>query len=73
LSYLLSSNQGIQGCSLYEKPLDESCAPYESFRLSRFAINAENLERLIELIKDCTELNDVDVKKLIEESQLELV
>ena len=29
-------NQGIRGCSLYERPLDESCKPYETFKLSRF-------------------------------------
>ena len=66
-------NQGIQGCSLYEKPLGEDCAPYESFKLSRFAISADDLEKLIELIKNCTELNDIDIKTLIEESQLEIV
>lgn len=66
-------NQGIQGCSLYEKPLGENCAPYESFKLSRFAISADDLEKLIELIKNCTELNDIDIKTLIEESQLEIV
>ena len=66
-------NQGIQGCSLYEKPLGEDCYPYESFKLSRFGINIDDLEEFIEFMKLCTELNDVDIKTLIEESQLELI
>ena len=66
-------NQGIQGCSLYEKPLGEDCAPYETFKLSRFGISVDDLEKLIELIKNCTELNDVDIQALIEESQLQLI
>src|SRR6478672_5968841 len=61
-------NQGIQGVTLYEKPLDESCKPYETFKLSRFAIHAEDLEAFIELCKACTELDEVDIKHLIEES-----
>lgn len=63
---------GIQGVSLYEKPLDESCAPYESFRITRFAFTEEGLKRLIELMKLCSELDDVDIQKLIEESELEI-
>lgn len=66
-------NQGIQGCSLYEKPLGEDCYPYESFKLSRFGISIDDLEKFIEFMKLCTELNDVDIKTLIEESQLELI
>jgi hypothetical protein len=62
---------GIQGCELYEKPLPiEYCHPYNFWKLSRFGITGENLEALIELIKLSTELNDVDVKKLIDESEL---
>jgi len=66
-------NQGIQGCSLYEKPLGEDCAPYETFKLARFGISVDDLAKLIELIKNCTELNDVDIQALIEESQLQLI
>jgi len=66
-------NQGIQGCSLYEKPLGEHCSPYESFKLSRFAIDIKDLESLIELIKNCTELNDLDIKELLKSSELEII
>jgi hypothetical protein len=41
--------------------------------LSRFGISVDDLEKLIELIKNCTELNDVDIQALIEESQLQLI
>jgi len=64
-------NQGIQGVSLYEKPLDETCAPYESFRLSRFSIFLEDLELFIELLKNCTDLNDIQIKELMKEIEFE--
>src|SRR5574343_1227810 len=63
---------GIQGVTLYEKPLDESCAPYESFRLTRFAFTKDWITQLIELMKLCSELNDFDIEQLIEESELEI-
>jgi hypothetical protein len=63
---------GIQGCELYEKPLPlEHCAPYNFWKLSRFGITPENLEALIALIKESTELNDVDVRQLVKESELQ--
>jgi len=68
-----NQESGIQGVSLYEIFLDESCSPYETFKLSRFAININDLNKLIELIKNCTELNDLDITKLIEESELEII
>lgn len=61
---------GINGVALYEKPLDESCAPYEAFRLTRFAFTQEGIEALKELMKLCAETNDVDIDKLLEESEI---
>ncbi len=58
-------NQGIQGVSIYEKPLDESCAPYESFRLTRFGIAIKDFDKFIELIKNCSDLDDLDISELI--------
>ncbi|HVG15811.1 MAG TPA: hypothetical protein VM935_12650 [Chitinophagaceae bacterium] len=66
-------NQGLQGCTLYEKPLDETCKPFETFKLSRFAIKLSDLEAFIELCKLCTELNELQIKELIEESELQTV
>ena len=65
--------QGIQGCELAEIQLDESCTPYESFALSRFGIYKEDLEKFMQMLRDCTELNDVEIGHLIEESNLELI
>lgn len=63
---------GIQGCEIYEKPLPiEECAPYNFWKLSRFGITPNNLEALVVLIKQSTELNDVDVRQLIEETELQ--
>lgn len=65
---------GIQGCELYEKPLPlEYCAPYNFWRLSRFGITPENLDALVELVKESTALNDVDVLQLLEEAELQTV
>ena len=71
--YIHVNQGGIQGVTLYEKPLDESCKPYESFKLSRFAIHKDDLLAFIELCKSCAELDNVDVMQLIEESELQLV
>lgn len=57
----------IQGVSLYEKPLDESCAPYDVFKLSRFAIHEEDIDKLRELIALCDSLNEVNIQSLMDE------
>jgi len=63
--------QGISGVELAEVDLKD-CEPYISFKMDRFAIAMEDLEKLLELIKDCNNLSDVDidVNKLIEELEL---
>jgi len=63
-------NQGIQGCALREVQLTKRSLPYASFRLSRFAFTQEALQQLIQMIKDCSDLNDFDVMKAIEECDL---
>jgi hypothetical protein len=65
-------NQGIQGVYLKEVNL-KHCEPYDTYRLNRFAIREEDLPKLIELMKACTELNEINIKQLIEESQLEII
>lgn len=65
--------QKIQGVELAEIDLDESCLPYSSFALRRFGISKEDLEKFFQMLKDCTDLNDIDVSKLVEEINLELV
>jgi hypothetical protein len=65
--------QSIQGFEIAEIFLDDSCYPYVSFALKRFGILAEDLEKFKALLKDCSDLNDIDISNLIEEVNLELV
>ena len=65
--------QAIQGVDLHEVKLTPECYPYETYRLSRFAINLEQLNKFIQMMKDCTELNDVQIDELIKESDLQLI
>lgn len=62
----------IQGCELSEISLDESCAPYEYFRLTRFGINPRDIDKLMELIKLSSELSDIDIEKLLETEKINL-
>lgn len=67
-------NQGnIAGCDLYEKPLGENEFPYECFKLARFAVTEENLKALFDLIEACYNLPQVDIQKMIEESELKTI
>lgn len=61
-------NQGnIQGVQVAEIFLDETCAPYETFRLSRFAIHKDDLEEFIKLAQECSGFSENDVRKIVEE------
>ena len=51
-----------------EIDLDESCKPYGFFLANRFAFRAEDLERLIEFIKECTQVN-MSIKELLKETK----
>ena len=65
--------QKIQGVELSEIFLDDSCYPYQSFALNRFGIYKEDMEKFFEMVKNCTDLNDIEIRELIEESNLELI
>lgn len=41
---------------LQEIELDESCSPYTWFLANRFAFREEDLEKLIEFIKECNKI-----------------
>lgn len=62
-------NQGnIQGCELSEFDISMH-KPYNCYRLSRFAFTQENLLKLIELVIECSIINDIpkiQVDELIE-------
>jgi hypothetical protein len=57
---------------LSEIELDESNLPYEYFLANRFAFTEENLLKLIELIKDCSD-TDFSMEELLKQTQLEEV
>ncbi len=65
--------QGIQGCHLHEVKLGKECFPYSTFALRRFGLTKENFEKLIQMMKDCSELNEFSIKELLRESELELL
>ena len=64
--------QGIQGVDLKEVAI-KGCPPYESYRLDRFAFTEDGIKALIKMLSECTDANNVDIEKLIEESQLQTV
>jgi hypothetical protein len=64
--------QGIQGCALNEVRLSKKSSPYEAYRLSRFCIEGKDVLKLIQMIKDCSELDSFDISELIKESELHI-
>lgn len=65
--------QKVFAFSLYEKPLDESCKPYEYFIAERFAIRKEHLSDLIELCEACAGITPLDALEALENSKLEVL
>lgn len=57
---------------LAEIELDDSCLPYEYFLANRFAIKPEDLEKLIQLIKDCSD-TDFSIDELLKQTELQEV
>lgn len=70
--YKMLLQGGLLGVTLNEIDLMGLATQYECFKLERFAINADDLERLLQLFKDCHEFNNLDLAEMLEE-QLELV
>lgn len=58
------------GVLLSEIQLTDNELPYEYFLAKRFAFTEENLKKLIELIKDCSDTN-FSMEELMEQTQLE--
>lgn len=58
---------------LAEITLDESCAPYSIFSAKRFAIHEDDLEEFLQLMKDCTDFNDIDIEELIKQENFEII
>lgn len=62
--------QNVLAFSIYEKPIDETCYPYEYFISTRFAIKPEDMEALMELVKGCTDTAGMDLDELMKNSNL---
>lgn len=60
------------GVTLREVDIESLDIIYKGYKIERFAFKKDDLQALIELIEACTELNDFNPMKLIEE-QVELV
>jgi hypothetical protein len=63
--------QSVQGVELKEVKLTERSYPYTSFNLKRFAIPINQVHEFGMLVKQCSELNDVDISELIEHLETE--
>jgi len=70
--YKMVQPGAVLGVILASPTLDETCAPYECFRIGRFGFSLKDIPALIELIKNCDDLQDFDPMKLLEE-ELEYV
>jgi hypothetical protein len=55
---------------LSEIELTEAEAPYEYFLANRFAVPLENIHKLLELIKDCSETN-FSMEELLKQTELQ--
>jgi len=63
----------MMACSLHEVRMDKKSAPYETYRLSRFAFTQDDWDKLVELSQACSELDKVDIIKILEANELEII
>ena len=63
--YHQHQQKGIKGVELAEFDISD-CVPYNCYRLDRFAFTQDNLKKLIQMMQDCTELNDIDISSIVE-------
>ena len=64
--------QNVKSVLLKEVSLDSSCAPYEAYILNRFAIFKEDLDKFKALIKQCNDLSEININKLLEETEIKV-
>lgn len=62
----------ISGCELAEVSI-HSCPKYSAYRLDRFGFLEEDIPALIELIKESSRLPEVDIQKLLDDSNLKVL
>lgn len=57
------------GVHLHEISLDEDCHPYEFFSIERFSFNMDDLDKLRELIKNCSD-TDFSIDELMKQTEI---
>lgn len=63
--------QNVLAYSLYEKPLNADCMPWQYFVSTRFGLTKEAMEQVIQMYKDLKEaISDKDMKELFDNSKL---
>lgn len=63
--------QNVLAYSLYEKPLDKSCYPYEYFLSDRFSVRPEDVQSVIDMYMELGEdISEQQMKELLENSEL---
>ena len=63
---LHENSKNVLMFDLAEKDISEY-EPYGAFRATRFAVHKDDIEKLEELAKMCTELNNIDINELVKE------
>lgn len=63
----------ILACTLHEVKLTKKSKPYETYRLNRFAFKPADMEKLKEMAEVCSELDELNIDKLFEVNELELI
>lgn len=66
----------IQGVELAEFDISH-CLPYGAYRMSRFAIKEFDLPEFMKMLRDCTDLNEIEIdgflREILENKELILV
>lgn len=65
--------QLCQGFELSELTLNESCKPYEYYKGNRFGIRPEDLDEFLQLAKDCSDLDDINIEELLVATNVEVL
>lgn len=63
----------VLACTINEVKLSKKSKPYETYLLKRFAFTPKDFERLKEFAADCSELDNIDIGKLFEVNELEII
>ena len=62
--YKQMQQRGLQGVELKEIDLS-GCFPYNCFSLNRFAIHEQDIPELIQLMKEATDLNEIELRDIL--------